>query len=105
MLSLFAENDYSAVADKLFTYVKDSIGGFNPDKLRFCIETIKGYALKNDDCKQAAITALTLLNDRRFNTGSIKRSSLLHVLKIALDDIFDASPMITEMSQFTIQPD
>jgi glutamate synthase domain-containing protein 1/glutamate synthase domain-containing protein 3 len=96
--SLFAENDPSAVADKIFTYVKDSIGGFNPDKLRFCIETIKGYIVKNDDCRQAVINALTLLNDRRFNTGSIKRSSLLHVLKIALDDIFDASPLITESS-------
>jgi glutamate synthase domain-containing protein 3 len=96
--AFFAENDYSATADKLFTYVKDSIGSFNPDKLRFCIEAIKGYALKKDDCKQAAISALTLLTDRRFNTGSIKRSSLLHVLKIALDEIFDASPMITEIS-------
>jgi len=96
--SLFAENDASAVADKLFTYVKDNIGGFNPDKLRFCIETIKGYIVKSDDCRQAVISALALLNDRRFNTVSIKRSSLLHVLKIALDDIFDASPMITEMS-------
>jgi glutamate synthase domain-containing protein 1/glutamate synthase domain-containing protein 3 len=95
---LFTENDYSTVADKLFTYVKDSIGSFNPDKLRFCIETIKSYALKSDNGKQAAISALTLLNDRRFNMGSIKRSSLLHVLKIALDDIFDATPMITEMS-------
>ena len=97
--SLFAENDASAVADKLFTYVKDSIGGFTPDKLRFCIETIKGYIIKSDDCRQAVINALTLLNDRRFNTGSIKRSSLLHVLKIALDDIFDASRIITETSQ------
>jgi len=97
--SLFAENDSSAVVDKLFTYIKDSIGGFNPDKLRFCIETIKGYIIKSDDCRQAVINALTLLNDRRFNTGSIKRSSLLHVLKIALDDIFDASRIITETSQ------
>jgi glutamate synthase domain-containing protein 1/glutamate synthase domain-containing protein 3 len=96
--AFFAENDSSAAADKLFTYVKDSIGSFNPDKLRFCIEAIKGYALKKDDCKQAAISALTLLTDRRFNTGSIKRSSLQHVLKIALDEIFDASPMITEIA-------
>jgi glutamate synthase domain-containing protein 3 len=95
---LFTESDYSTVADKLFTYVKDSMGSFNPDKLRFCIETIKSYALKSDNGKQAVVSALTLLNDRRFNTGSIKRSSLLHVLKITLADIFDATPMITEMS-------
>ncbi len=96
--AFFTDNDYSATADKLFKYVKDSIGGFNPDKLRFCIEAIKGYALRNDDSKHTAIRTLTLLNDRRFNTGAIKRSSLLHVLKIALDEIFDASPMITEIA-------
>ncbi len=94
--SLFAKNDSSDVADKLFTYVKDSIGNFNPDQLRYCIEIIKDYAKQNDDCKQSIINALTLLNDRRFNTGAIKRSSLLHVLKIALDEIFDASPLISE---------
>ncbi len=98
LAALFAENDYSATAGKLYAYVKDNIGGFSPDELRFCIETIKSYACKNDDCKQAVIDALTLLNDRRFNTGAIKRSSLLHVLKINLDTIFDESPAITEIT-------
>lgn len=98
LAALFAENDYSATAGKLYTYVKESIGGFTTDELRFCIETIKSYACKNDDCKQAVIDALTLLNDRRFNTGAIKRSSLLHVLKINLDTIFDESPAITEIT-------
>lgn len=95
---LFAESDYSAIADKLYAYVKDSIKGFNPDTLRFGIETIKGYAGKNDDCKQAVINALTLLNDRRFNTGSIKRSSLQHILKVNLDKVLDESPEIAEIT-------
>jgi len=100
--ALFAEKDSVAVADKLFTYVRDGIGGFTPDQFRLCIETIKGYALRSDAAhpeghtKQTVINALTLLNDLRFNTGSIKRSSLQHVIKIALDGIFDATPMITE---------
>ena len=38
--------------------------------------------MKNDTFKQIAITALTLLNDRRYDTGQIKRSSVLHILKI-----------------------
>lgn len=96
--ALFAQNDSSVIAGKLYAYVKDGIGGFTPDKLRFCIESIGSYAGKNDNCKQAAIDALTLLNDRRFNTGSIKRSSLQSVLKINLDKILDASPAITEMT-------
>ncbi len=98
LTALFAENDYAATAGKLYAYVKDSIGDFSPDKLRFCIETMKGYACKNDDCKQAVIDALTLLNDRRFNTGAIKRSSLLHIVKINLDKIFDESPAIKEVT-------
>jgi glutamate synthase domain-containing protein 1/glutamate synthase domain-containing protein 3 len=96
--ALFAEKESTATAEKLFTYVKNGIGGFDPDKLRFCIEAIKDYARRNDDCKQAAINALTLLNDRRFNTGTIKRSSLQHVLKINLYEILNTTPMITEMS-------
>ncbi len=98
LAALFVENDYSATVDNLYTYVKDSITGFSPDKLRFCIDMIKSYADINDDCKQAVINALTLLNDRRFNTGSIKRSSLQHVLKINIDQILDESPAITEIT-------
>jgi hypothetical protein len=96
LATLMTDKDAAAATDKLFAYIKDSISGFTPDQLRFCIETIRGYALKSDDSRQAVISALTLLNDRRFNTGAIKRSSLQHVIKIALDGIFDATPMITE---------
>jgi glutamate synthase domain-containing protein 1/glutamate synthase domain-containing protein 3 len=108
---LFAEKDPTAASEKLFAYVKNNIGGFDPDKLRFCIEAIKDYARKNDDsypdtlkgtrghAMQAAINTLTLLNDRRFNTGSIKRSSLQHILQINLYEILDAAPTITEMSK------
>ena len=95
--ALFVENDYAMAGHKIYTYVKDNICSFNPDKLKFCIETIKAYSGKSDDCKQAAIEALTLLNDRRFNTGPIKRSSLQHILKINLDEILDATPSIKEM--------
>ncbi|OGP87027.1 MAG: glutamate synthase, partial [Deltaproteobacteria bacterium RBG_19FT_COMBO_43_11] len=95
----FFEKDPSAASGKLFSYVKNNISGFDPDKLRFCIETIKSCARKNDDSMQAAISVLTLLNDRRFNTGSIKRSSLQHILQINIYEILDSTPMITEMSK------
>ncbi len=94
--SFFTGNDHSATADKLYAYVKENIGGFNPDQFRFCIETICSYAGKDDECKQAVIDALTMVNDRRFNAGSIKRSSLLNIVRINLDKILDASPAITE---------
>ena len=97
--SLFAETEGSA-ANKIFTYIRDAMIGFQTDAgdFRFAIESIKTRGLKNDACKQTAITALTLLNDLRYNTGKIKRSSVQQVLKINLDELLAATPMITEKS-------
>jgi glutamate synthase domain-containing protein 1/glutamate synthase domain-containing protein 3 len=97
--SLFAETDGSA-ANKIFTYIRDAMIGFQTDTedFRFAIESIKTRGQKNDAFKQTAITALTLLNDLRYNTGKIKRSSVQQVLKINLDELWGATPMITEKS-------
>ncbi|MHB8110139.1 MAG: GltB/FmdC/FwdC-like GXGXG domain-containing protein [Syntrophorhabdaceae bacterium] len=92
---IFAGNDPSAATETLFAYVTENIAGFTPDKLRFSIEAIKECGGRDDTSKQAAIDGLTLLNDRRFNTGSLKRSSLQHVVKLALDELFDTTPSIT----------
>ena len=100
---LFEETDESFAAERVFAFVRDAMGGFDAEGFRFAIETIKGQAMKNDSFKQTAITALTLLNDRRYDTGRIKRSSVQHVLKINLEEILDGTPMITERaaSQFS----
>jgi len=98
---LFAETDGSA-AYKIFAYVRDSMSGFDAERFRFAIEAIKSYSLKNDAFKQTAITALTLLNDLRYNTGKIKRSSVLQVLKINIDEILATTPLITEKNNFTV---
>ena len=100
---LFAEANGASAAHKIFACVRDAMSGFDADSFRFAIETIKNQALKSDACKQTAIDALTLLNDRRYNTGKIKRSSVQHVLKIALDGILAATPMIAAKaaSQFS----
>ncbi len=95
---LFTEAEVSIAAQNVFTYVRDSMEEFDAPTFRFVIETIKNLALKNDNFKQLAIITLTLLNDRRYDTGSIKRSSVLHVLRVDMDDIFSAIPMITERS-------
>jgi len=95
LISLFAETDGSA-AYKIFTYVRGAISGFDVEQFRFVIEAIKSSGLKNDAGKQTAITALTLLNDLRYNTGKIKRSSVQQILKINIDELLAASPIITE---------
>jgi glutamate synthase domain-containing protein 1/glutamate synthase domain-containing protein 3 len=93
---LFAGNDKPAAAHNIFAYIRDNIRGYDANQLRFAIGTIKEIALGNEDCKQTAITALTLLNDRRFDTGVLKRSSVLHVLKNNLDEIFTTTPKIAD---------
>jgi len=98
LAGLFSEKDSAGSAQKIYAYMRDHMGKFGPDGFRFAVEAIKGYALKSDDAKKTAIDALTLLNDRRYNTGSIKRSSVQHVLKLNLDEIFAATPLITEKS-------
>lgn len=95
---LFADKETATAGEKLYSYVKDAIRGFDGDKLWFCIETMRGYADENDDYKQRVLDALTFLNDRRFDTGSIKRGSLQHVLKLNIDAILAATPRITEIS-------
>ncbi len=93
---IFEKAEENTAAEKIFTYVHDAIGKFDPEGFRYAIEIIKGQALKDDVSKQTAIEALTLLYDRRYNTGKIKRSSILHVLKLNLEEILAATPMIAD---------
>jgi glutamate synthase domain-containing protein 1/glutamate synthase domain-containing protein 3 len=93
---LFAEANGNSAVQLISTYVEDALFKFTAEGFRYAIETIKNYALKNDVFKQTAITVFTLLNDRHYNTGKIKRSSIQHILKINLDEILAATPMITE---------
>jgi glutamate synthase domain-containing protein 1/glutamate synthase domain-containing protein 3 len=95
LISLFAETGGSA-AYKIFTYVRGAMSGFDGEQFRFAIEATKSYGLKSDAGKQTAVTALTLLNDLRYNTGKIKRSSVQQILKINIDELLAASPIITE---------
>jgi glutamate synthase domain-containing protein 3 len=99
LAALSAETDGSA-ANKIFSYIRDAMIGFQTDTgdFRFAIEAIKSLGLKNDAFKQTAVTALTLLTDLRYNTGKIKRGSVLHVLQINLDELLAATPLITEKS-------
>ena len=96
--AFFAEKDPATATRKIVAYIQENIGGFDANSLRFAVETIKKHADENDDCKQTAIDSLTLLSDLRYNTGKIKRSSLQHVIKLALDAIFDETTMITGKS-------
>ena len=56
------------------------------------LKVVEQLAPKDDDRKSAIIEALTLLTDRRYDTGEKKRSHLLRLLQESLARIFAASP-------------
>jgi len=85
-------------AQSIFEFLRNQIRQSDANWLRFAIDAIKGFALRNADFKQTAIDVLTKLNDRRYDTGTLKRSSVQHVLRIGLDEIFATTPNIEEKS-------
>jgi glutamate synthase domain-containing protein 1/glutamate synthase domain-containing protein 3 len=99
---LFLESDISSAAQSIFKYIRDKMPDYDSETYKAAIDTIYKQALNNDAYKQTAITALTLLTDRRYNTGKIKRSSVLHVLRTRLYEIFESMPLTGEnmSSQF-----
>ncbi len=92
----FSEPDVSRAAQNIFEYIRDKMPEYDPEMYQAAIGVIKQQALINDQYKQIAIAALTLLIDRRYDTGKIKRSSVLHVLRTCLYEILDSTPLINE---------
>lgn len=81
---------------RIFDYIKSNIASFDSHTLRFCIESLRKLALNDDYARKAVIDTLTLLLDRRYNTGPFKRSSILELMRDNLEDIFSHVPKITE---------
>jgi glutamate synthase domain-containing protein 1 len=77
-------------ANGLYAFMKDQISSFDFDSLRWCCRMISGEAREDDQQKAAAIDALTRLNDFRYPTGRLKRSSVLRILRRTLREIFEA---------------
>lgn len=88
-LANLVENDN---AYSLFQYIRERIADWDYDTVRLCMKTLGEFAKENDQKKGTVISALTLLHDRYYDTGSKKRSSLLQIIIETLYDIFAATP-------------
>jgi len=75
----------------LFEYIRDNISSWSFDDVRSVCRLISelGKETKNT---ATAIEALTLLNDRRYSTGSKKRSHILHIVRSELYRLLRALP-------------
>jgi glutamate synthase domain-containing protein 1/glutamate synthase domain-containing protein 3 len=76
----------------LHRHVVENLPAWEPGELRgFCSAVCEEAA--DGQAKTAAIEALTLLRDRRFDTGDKRRSSVLQVLDEALTRLFESAPL------------
>lgn len=87
---LFTAQDGQAV----FSFVRNALPAFTPEDFRSCIAIIESFSRQSDEFRQVAIDTLTMLFDRRYDTGGIKRGSVLHIVKLHLDEILATTPPI-----------
>jgi glutamate synthase domain-containing protein 1/glutamate synthase domain-containing protein 3 len=75
----------------LYRHVAQNLRTWEPSGLREFCDAVCEEA-DNDQARTTAIEALTLLCDRRFDTGDKRRSSVLRVLDQVLTNLFEHAP-------------
>jgi len=78
----------------LFVFLRKGVKEWDCNKLRWTMSELTNYVTKDDGTKAIVIEGLTRLNDRRYDTGTKKRSSVVQIVKVALHQIFDNTPAI-----------
>ncbi|MDZ7261085.1 MAG: glutamate synthase, partial [candidate division KSB1 bacterium] len=81
---------------KFFEYVMGNIQEWDYETFREFCESLIAIAKENDSNKQQAIETLTLLRDRRYNTGRMKRNWLLAIIDRALEHIFLSTNSVSD---------
>ena len=76
-------------ATGLFQHVVDNLSAWQPDGLRSFCEALVGETREGAGIA-TAIDALTLLRDRRYDTGDKRRSSVLRVVDETLASLFES---------------
>ena len=89
----------SGVPDSLFQYIRDEIGSWDYDTLRYNMKLLNEFAGENDQNKATIISALTLLIDRYYDTGSKKRSSVINIITETLYEIFSSALSLSESAR------
>ena len=75
----------------LFAYAAKNIGDWSFGEVCSFAETMEKYAGKGNEEKSVVIETLTLLIDRRYDTGGKRRSDIVSLLEEKLFDIFGSA--------------
>ena len=79
---------------RLYQWVRDRVSAWTYATFREALEVTVAQARRGDGPKAAALCALTLLLDRRYDPGDKKRSHLLRLLLDALSGLFRDTPNV-----------
>ena len=91
--TLIGERFVSGNGMAIFEMIRDVVHEWTFDEFRFAGRQIVNQA-KDPHKANLAIEVLTLLNDRRYSTGSKKRSHILHIVRSELNLLFWNIPNI-----------
>jgi glutamate synthase domain-containing protein 1/glutamate synthase domain-containing protein 3 len=83
----------------LFEYLRGSMAGMDYDRLRCCVRAIADQTAAV--APGFGIQALTLCIDRRYPTGSKKRSSVITICRLGLEEIFSKQPLFNKSDKST----
>jgi len=75
-----------------------SITSWNLNQLNWLLKKIVSIADISDEHRECTINLLTRLNDLRYDCGTMRRSSILHLLRISIDSILSSVPLISRNS-------
>jgi len=81
--------------EESFHRIISGLPSWNLDHFRWLLRQVEGMAAGGDDARESAITLLTLLNDRRYDCGNMRRSSVLQLVRGSIDSILDSAPQIS----------
>ncbi len=84
--------------DGLFSELSRRIAGWDFNSLRCLTSLVEEIAGKGPSQFNWAIGILSLLNDRRYNCGKMKRSVVLQIIRRSIDSILKSVPSISENS-------
>jgi glutamate synthase domain-containing protein 3 len=79
----------SLPADELFAWVKEKLPGWDYGNLLAFLKALERAAASNDE-RRRALEVVTLLMDRRYRTGGMRRSSLLSLFDQSLGAIVES---------------
>jgi len=81
-------------ANGLFTELSVRMAGWDFNSLRCLTSLIEEIAGRDRSQFNWALEILSLLNDRRYNCGKMKRSVVLQIIRRAIDSILKSAPSI-----------